>query len=402
MVSDPAKAVILGPVNERGDAVRDTLNWVAQLVPTPVRDLARYGGDNVLAAVLAVLGGAHRDGEPATDDTDLSPTDRVTGGILAGAGRYTRTEVAERAGISLADAQRLWRALGFAEVGADERVFTSADIDALSDVVALIDGGVLDMAGALALARPFGHLFSRLAVVQTGLLADVLGARITDDQTADDPLLAEHVARQAMAVSADLLPALERTTVYVWRRHLAVEAGRALLPADVSDLHDDRTAAIGFIDITGFTRLTRGLSSAELAALLEPFEAIVLECALAHGGKVIKNLGDEVMFVAGEAAAAAEIALGALERIGADDRLPPVHAGLAWGPVLRRGGDVYGEVVNLASRITGLARRGTIRIDEAMAEQLESDPRFRVSRRPPRRVRGYLQLHTYRLRRAAD
>lgn len=398
---DRRKAVILGAVSDLGDPVRDTLNWVAQLLPTPVRDLARYGGDNVLAAVLALLGGAGGD-DHAEPDGDLSPTEKVTSGILAGAGRYTRSQVAEQAGIALEDAQRLWRALGFAEVGDEERVFTSADIDALRDVAALIDGGVLDMAGAMALARPFGHLFSRLAVVQTGLLADVLGTRIAEEQTADDPLLAEHVAQQAMTVSADLLPTLERTTVYVWRRHLAVEAGRALLPADVSDLHDDRSAAVGFIDITGFTRLTRGLSSAELAALLEPFETMVLECALAHGGKVIKNLGDEVMFIAPDAAAAAEIALGALERIGADDRLPPVHAGLAFGPVLRRGGDVYGEVVNVAARITGLARRGTIRVDEAMADELEDDPRFRVSRRPPRRVRGYLQLHSFRLRRAAD
>ncbi|WP_207568402.1 adenylate/guanylate cyclase domain-containing protein [Mycolicibacillus trivialis] len=388
-------------MNDLGDPVRDTLNWVAQLLPTPVRDLARYGGDNVLAAVLALLGGAGGD-DHAEPDGDLSPTEKVTSGILAGAGRYTRSQVAEQAGIALEDAQRLWRALGFAEVGDEERVFTSADIDALRDVAALIDGGILDMAGTVALARPFGHLFSRLAVVQTGLLADVLGTRIADEQAADDPLLAEHVAQQAMTVSADLLPTLERTTVYVWRRHLAVEAGRALLPADVSDLHDDRSAAVGFIDITGFTRLTRGLSSAELAALLEPFESIVLECALAHGGKVIKNLGDEVMFIAPDAAAAAEIALGSLERIGADDRLPPVHAGLAFGPVLRRGGDVYGEVVNVAARITGLARRGTIRVDEAMAGELEDDPRFRVSRRPPRRVRGYLQLHSFRLRRAAD
>ncbi len=398
---DRRKAVILGAVNDLGDPVRDTLNWVAQLLPTPVRDLARYGGDNVLAAVLALLGGAGGD-DHAEPDGDLSPTEKVTSGILAGAGRYTRSQVAEQAGIALEDAQRLWRALGFAEVGDEERVFTSADIDALRDVAALIDGGILDMAGTVALARPFGHLFSRLAVVQTGLLADVLGTRIADEQAADDPLLAEHVAQQAMTVSADLLPTLERTTVYVWRRHLAVEAGRALLPADVSDLHDDRSAAVGFIDITGFTRLTRGLSSAELAALLEPFESIVLECALAHGGKVIKNLGDEVMFIAPDAAAAAEIALGSLERIGADDRLPPVHAGLAFGPVLRRGGDVYGEVVNVAARITGLARRGTIRVDEAMAGELEDDPRFRVSRRPPRRVRGYLQLHSFRLRRAAD
>lgn len=387
-------------MSDLSEPVRGSIQWIAQLVPTPMRDLAQYGGDSVLAALLAVLGGFTRgDADSDAGDENLSPTETVTRGLLAGDGRYTRREAVDQAGIPLDDARRLWRALGFAEVGDDDRIFTSADINALREVTGLIDGGILDMTGAVALARPFGHLFSRLAAVQTGFISEVLGSQIADNQAADDPQFSEHVAEQAMAVSRDLLPALERITVYVWRRHLAVEAGRALLPATASDLQDDRTVAVGFIDINGFTRLSRQLSSPELAGLLEPFEVIVLESALAHGGKVIKNLGDEVMFIAEDPAAAAEIVLSAVERIDADDRLPPVHAGLAWGPVLRRGGDIYGEVVNVASRITDLARRGTIRVDEAMADALENHPQYRVSRRPPRHVRGYLQLRSYRLRR---
>ncbi len=387
-----------------GESVRDSIQSVARMAPAPVRDLARLGGDNLLAAVLAVLGSATRDGEARQDDGDPTAdqdtvtTEMITRGLLGGEGRYTRLEAAEQVGVSLDDARRLWRAVGFAEVGDEERIFTSADVAILGEVAALISAGITDIDGVVSLARPFGHLFSRLAVVQTSFLSDVLGNQITADQLADDPHLPGRVSEQAVQTTRELLPGLERVTVYLWRRHLATEAGRALLPANLTDTDAD-PLAVGFIDISGFTRLSRDLDSAELTALLDPFEALVLETAVAHGGRVIKNLGDEVMFVADDAAAAAEIALSAVEQLDDDDRLPPVHAGLACGPVLCRGGDVFGDVVNIAARITGLARRGTIRVDEAMADALEPYPQYHVTRRAPRPVRGYLQLRSYRLRR---
>jgi len=76
-----------------------------------------------------------------------------------------------------------------------------------------------------------------------------------------------------------------------------------------------------------------------------------------------------------------------------------VHAGLAFGPVLHRSGDVFGPVVNIAARIASLARQGTIRTDTAMATALADSTEFTLAARAPRRVRGYLQLRTYRLRR---
>jgi len=149
----------------------------------------------------------------------------------------------------------------------------------------------------------------------------------------------------------------------VWRRHLAAEAGRALLPAATGwdERVADRRAAVGFIDISGYTRLSRHLDLADVAVLLERFETVVGDTVIAHGGRVIKNLGDEVLFVTEDPASAAEITLGLLEQIDTNPDLPPVHAGLAFGPVLYRSGDVFGPVVNIAARIASLARQGTIR-----------------------------------------
>jgi adenylate cyclase len=400
------------------DPVRGSVRLVARLLEfgtAPARELARFGSDSLLAALLALLGGLGREGEPgepgepdeptdvASAETEQTPrADLITRSLLAGRGRYTRLQVAEKSGISVGEARRLWRAVGFPEVEDEQRIFTSADVAALKDVGSLIGAGVLDADGAVELARSLGHLLSRLAVAQTGFISEVLGDRLAAGHAADDPQLPERVAEQAVQITRELLPALERTTLYVWRRHLATEAGRALqpLPASPGSQIGSPRTVVGFVDIAGFTRLTRSLDVSELAALLERFETLTLDTVVAHSGRVIKNLGDEVLFMTDQPEAAAEIALTLIEQIDADDRLPPVHAGLAMGPVLSRGGDVFGPVVNIAARIATLARRGTVRVDERMAAALVNHRDYELWLRAPRHVRGYVQLRSYRLRRA--
>jgi adenylate cyclase len=72
---------------------------------------------------------------------------------------------------------------------------------------------------------------------------------------------------------------------------------------------------------------------------------------------------------------------------------------MAYGTVLSRLGDVYGEPVNLASRLTSIARPGSVLVDRELATRLDGDPRWRLRRVPPRPVRGYTLLHPMRLRR---
>jgi len=377
-----------------------------------VRGLARLGSDSLLAAVLALLGGSEPDHASAAlagaaeepEDHEPPPAEVITWGLLAGHGRFTRAQVAERAGMGMGieDARRLWRALGFPEVGDQARAFTSADVAALTDAAGLVAADIVDTDGLVELARPLGHLLSRLAAAQTGFISEVLGARLAAGRAIEDPQLPDQLAAQAVAITQELLPVLERTTVYAWRRHLATEVGRALLPAvaGLDNQGDTRPAAVGFIDISGFTRLSRSVELTELAAVLERFETLVLDTVIAHGGRVIKNLGDEVLFVTDDPTAAAEATLQVLEAITGEEALPRVHAGLAFGPVLYRGGDVFGPVVNIAARVASLARQDTIRVDEAMATALGDTDGFTLSLRVPRRVRGYLQLRSYRLRRA--
>ena len=387
------------------DPVRASADLVARIVElgtAGVNELGRLGSTSLLAALLARLGLLNATDVDLAPEDDVSPAEIISRGLLAGEGRYTRLEVAELAGVSLDEARRLWRALGFPEVGDEQRVFTSTDIAALTDAAGLIAADIVDDDGLVELARPLGNLMSRLAAAQTTFISEVLGARIAAGHTAEDPHLPDELAAQALITTRELLPVLERTTVYTWRRHLAAEVGRALFPnGSGPDSHtESRPAAVGFIDITGYTRLSRNVDLTELARLLDEFETAVLDTVVAHGGRVIKNLGDEILYVIDDPASAAEATLQLLERFTADDTLPQVHAGLAFGPVLDRGGDVFGPVVNVAARLANIARKGTIRVDQAMAAELAEAKQFTLSVRAPRRVRGYLQLPSYRLRRA--
>lgn len=382
-------AVVVGRLSELGGAT--------------VTELVKLGRDSLLTALVAALDAL---GAGVSDpDAGQAQGPRITRRLLAGDGRLTRAEVAEAAGVELAVATRLWRAVGFPEVGDGHRVFTTADVAALRDAHGLVTAGVVDTSGAVALARPMGQLLSRLAAAHTALVADVLGARLGAQHDAGvelgDPLLDERVTAEAVAATQELLPALERMTLYVWRRHLAAAAGRELVPA-ADQGTDAAPQAVGFIDVSGFTRLSRTTPIPELEDLLDRFEATVWDAVVDGGGRVVKTLGDEVLFLTDTAESAARIVLGVVDEVAQDGVLPPVHAGLAWGPVLHRGGDVYGPVVNIASRLTGLARPGTLRVDQACADQLAGCPDLQLDRRTARAVRGYDHLPSYRLRRRRD
>jgi adenylate cyclase len=193
---------------------------------------------------------------------------------------------------------------------------------------------------------------------------------------------------------------LERLLGYVWRRHLAATAGRVLAAGQADSVA--RRLAVGFADLVGFTSLTRQVSEEELGLLVERFESLASDLVAECAGRVVKTVGDEVMFTADSPSVAAEIGIRLAERVGADADLPDVRVGLGFGTVLSRLGDVYGEPVNLASRLTSIARPGTVLVDRELAAVLEEDDHWRLRRVPPRPVRGYALLQGFRLRRAAD
>jgi adenylate cyclase len=288
------------------------------------------------------------------------------------------------------DVGRLCRALGFADLAEDRHGYTDADVGAFGEVARLASDGAVDLDAVVTMVRPMGHLISRLGAAQVSAVSS-----FRERPPADR----EHLPRDDPQIGVDrLLPVLEQLVIHAWRRHL-VAAATAALPTDAVDVAS-LAQAVGFIDISRYTAMSRRIDWAELTSLLDHFEGCVFDQVGDGGGRVVKTLGDEVLFVASEPAAAAEIALSVVEASGTDPDMPAVHAGIAYGPLLERAGDVFGATVDNASRVTGLAREGTVLVDGACRTHLEGDRRFLAQRRRRRPARGYASVPIYRLRRA--
>jgi len=279
--------------------------------------------------------------------------------LLGGKRQFTRKQVAEKAGCSIDMAEELWQQLGFPRTDDDDVAFTEADVTALKQTVELIDMGILEAESQAALVRTWGRSFARLAEWQTTLLGGI-ALNADDPQKALDELI------------GTVLPAVESLQDYVWRRHLASAAQRLL--GDPEGVGEETALAVCFVDIVGYTSQSKTMADADLVDWVDHFEDEMTRQVVNVGGRLIKTIGDEVLFVAEKVDAAAEVALNVTE-LGADDDnpFPMVRAGLAFGPVVSRLGDVFGPTVNVASRLTSVARPGSVLIDRGAHDALTYD-----------------------------
>lgn len=294
------------------------------------------------------------------DVLDLLVVDRL---LVPPQGGMTQLDVAERTNVSLAETQRIWRALGFADVEEHEPAFTEMDVEAVQLFQAMVDMGSVDVDTAIHMARVIGSSMARIAEAETGpggtpiLLA-------TGDSVIDADLFAQHAG-----VS---LPAMARLLEYVWRRHLQAATRRAMLVRGRT--HGEGSSpdlTVGFADMVGFTLLAQHLDDAELASVVARFEQLAHDTVVALGGRVVKMIGDEVMFVVESPDAGARIGLALAEAYADDEQLLDVRVALAAGSVLVQDGDYYGPVVNLASRLVAVANPGTVLVSGEFHDSLQ-------------------------------
>ncbi|MCX6397699.1 MAG: adenylate/guanylate cyclase domain-containing protein [Propionibacteriales bacterium] len=304
----------------------------------------------------------------------------------------TGAELAAAVGIPMDLARARWRSLGFTSVGDDEVAFTEADLNALRLTQRMHDLGMIDPDDEAALIRTLGRSFARLAEWQITMLARTVGTNPDLDITG------------LAAVMNEVTPVIEEVQNYIWRRHTLSAASRLLLAPSADDDADGDGAytAIGFADIVGYTRQTRSLSQGDLASLVEHFEDQAQAIITGHHGRIIKTIGDEILFAVDSAADAAAIALDLVEEHLIDEDFPQLRVGVAWGSVLQRLGDVFGPTVNIASRLTSIARPGRALIDKELAEAIEGNENFKLRRMRRMSVKGYRRLEPWALRRPLE
>lgn len=302
---------------------------------------------------------------------------------LLGPPRYTRSEVAVLAGVPLEIADRLWTAMGFPLPPDQARIHTDTDLAALRRAGDLLRSGVTDPQLLAGLARAMGLNLSRLAQTHAQLLS-------------------AHPEPPADVQAALSAPAIAELIDYVWRRHLhAAMQGLVDSTASAAEATQQRMV-VGFADLDGYTGLSRQLDAVELTSLVDAFEDLTSTVVTQGGGRVVKTGGDDVLFTSADPAAAAGIALDIVDRLAEHPQLPGVSIGLAYGLVVRRHGDVFGPVVNLASRLTGLAKPGSVLADRDLAAELAGSTGLRAQPLRRRSVGGYGQLAAYRVERRAE
>jgi adenylate cyclase len=337
--------------------------------------------------------------EAAADDVlDLLVADRL---LVPGRRRFTVDDVSERTGMAPELVRRFWRALGFADVDPDERAFTELDVEAIRLFQSMVRLGAVEVNSALQLARVVGSSMARIAEAEMSPAVTSLTGSADPAQSVDNVEEADRFARQADAS----LPAMARLLEYTWRRHLQAATRRAMYLRARGQSGTLPALSVGFADMVGFTVLSQQLAEEELAAVVGRFEQVAHDTITARGGRVVKMIGDEAMFVTESVAAAGDIALSLAEAYADDELLSDVRVALAHGPVLLQDGDYFGPVVNLASRTVTMAEPGTVLVSEGFHDTLAGQGRtvaarftFRALR--PRVLKDLGRVQLWALRRA--
>ena len=274
--------------------------------------------------------------------------------LLGGERKLRRREVASGAGLSLLSARKLWRALGFPNIGDEDVAFTERDQAALNTIVDLVRAGKLTEEAAISVTRAIGQMTDRMVVWQVeALVEDMVQNQGVTDAVARKRLVGE---------LPSLVDALEEMLLYSWRRQLnagvqrlAVRAEAGLASSEEGREGDEDDAplplarAVGFADLVSYTSLSRRMNEKTLAQLVQRFENKCAEIISVGGGRLVKTVGDEVLYIAETPAAGAEISLALCQAFTEDEILPQARVAMVWGRILSRLGDIYGPTVNLAA-----------------------------------------------------
>jgi adenylate cyclase len=313
--------------------------------------------------------------------------------LLGGPPVYSQAEISAKSGLPEELGVRIWTALGFPTPAEDETAFTERDLEALRDIRDLLGDELVDEELVLHLSRAVGQTMGRLS----SWLVDVWTKRAAEYLSTDDP----QVVAAAVQSGRELLPKFERLLLQGWRHQLAASGMRALTTvaaASADPAAGTATLVVGFCDIVSFTRLSREMDGDTLASFVEGFEEAASALCAELGCRIVKTLGDEVLFTAVDPTAAAEFALRMTERSAVEKGFPRVRVGMARGEIIQRLGDVFGTPVNLAARLTSVANPGTALVDGVLARELAG---YEIQPLRPRPVQGFGRVRPRVLRRAA-
>jgi adenylate cyclase len=308
---------------------------------------------------------------------------------------HTRDEAAAAAGMEPERLERIWRAAGLPNVGADVPYFSDGDIEILRAFA--FGSDLFGEESVLRFTRVIGTSLSRIAeAALTMAVANLSGPMElagVDDETFE-------VATTRAAAALDLVPSVMQT---LFPHHVEVATRRHTLSRPVGALRTVNLA-VAFLDLVGFTERSGSLSTEDLATAVADFETLAGGVIAGYeDARLVKMIGDEVMYVSTDAVLAAGIALELRDAVAGHPVLAGLRGGIVFGEVLAQDGDYYGPEVNLAARIVANAAPGEILASESVAEALASSPELVARAAGTRVVRGFERpVAVFAVQRASD
>jgi adenylate cyclase len=340
-----------------------------------------------LRATLRDLGASDEEIDRAAADRAL-PLLVVERLMLPEPATHDIAAVSAHTGMPEEQIAHIWRSLGFAQPRPGELVFTDGDLETMAQVGALMAAEVTSPHLILHMSRVIGSSVARIASAHADVIGDQVAPADPSEALSDERLI---------TAASTVLPLVPQVLEATWRRHLHAAARRRTALALTGE---EVSGVVGFADLVGFTALSQQVTDQELAAIVDEFEDLAFEVVTDGGGRVVKMIGDEVMFTVATPAAGAEIALALAEGTREADQLSDVRVGIDHGTVLEREGDLYGSVVNTASRITRIAFPGSIVVSESMQDELVDHEEYVLRAMRARYLKDIGRVPLWVLRRA--
>jgi adenylate cyclase len=318
--------------------------------------------------------------------------------ILGDDGTYVSArETSEKTGVDLDLLQRIQQAMGLPRVDdPDAAVYMRADAEAAAFTQKFIELGV-EPDQLVQIARMLAEGLSRTAeVMRYAALASILDPSATELEIAKS---SEALVREVEPLLGPMIQEMLRLQL----RHLMeTEAVTATERAEGQRLPGARLVTIVFADLVGFTQLGEVVAPEDLEQLSHRLADLARDVAVPPV-RFIKTIGDEVMLVSSDSVALLEAVMDLVDATDRDNDFPSLRAGLATGMAVSRAGDWFGSPVNLASRVTGAARPGSILVSESTRDAIGDDERFTWSYAGARHLKGIkLDVRLFRARRTVD
>ncbi|HVU61636.1 MAG TPA: adenylate cyclase regulatory domain-containing protein [Mycobacteriales bacterium] len=301
--------------------------------------------------------------------------DRV---IIPGRDQFSLNDIAAATGAPVADVCAIWRALGFPRAGWDDLVASPEDVEAVRVIVDM--SRLIGLQGVLGIARVVASSMTRIADAAS------TAVRTQVPQLALGLSESELVTAKTFEGVATFVPRVGQALDAVWRHHLEA-ARRHWERSDSVDLAESGGVrlGVGFADLSGFTGMTESLTMVELSRLLTVFEEVADDIVRDEDGRVVKYIGDAVMYVTHGASSAVRVADRLLD--AAEVRGMQARAGVTVGVVLSLEGDYFGPVVNLAARLVAMAAPGELLVTDEVVARI--DGAMEAVALGPRAIRGF-------------